>query len=374
MNAPFEVNIYPDSMIQSYPRLRLEKDTVLRNIERMAQKAKIAKVEFRPHFKTHQSHLIGSWFRDFGVTGITVSSLKMAEFFERDGWDDITVAFPVNFLEIDRINRLAKKIQLNLLITDPEMLQLLHGKLSTSINCFIEIDPNYGRSGIGISDFSRIELLISKLSEIKNLRFIGFYSHAGQTYKCENRLEVKELSSSIIYHLDKLKTYFGGTICFGDTPSCSVLDHFGSVDQISPGNFVFFDWMQHKIGSCTVEDIGVIMECPVVAKFEDRSEILIHSGAVHFSKEYVLNRDGSRNFGQVRDSNDQLSESNFVRSISQEHGIVACSTDFFRKIKVGDILQVYPIHSCLTANLMGAYITENDEIIHQFRSGAPYTD
>ena len=37
------------------------------------------KLSFRPHFKTHQSAEIGSWFRDFGVTRITVSSRESAD-------------------------------------------------------------------------------------------------------------------------------------------------------------------------------------------------------------------------------------------------------------------------------------------------------
>ncbi len=43
----------------------------------MAEKARINDVVFRPHFKTHQSHKIGQWFRNEGVNAITVSSIKM---------------------------------------------------------------------------------------------------------------------------------------------------------------------------------------------------------------------------------------------------------------------------------------------------------
>jgi D-serine deaminase-like pyridoxal phosphate-dependent protein len=70
----------------------------------IAQKHSLA---FRPHFKTHQSLELGNWFKDYGVTQITVSSLEMAEYFATQ-WNDITVAFPVNVLEINRINSLAK--------------------------------------------------------------------------------------------------------------------------------------------------------------------------------------------------------------------------------------------------------------------------
>ena len=98
------------------PTLLLDKQKCIRNIQRMVEKAKKNNVVFRPHFKTHQSHEVGRWFRNEGVTRITVSSLTMAEYFAQDGWKDITVAIPVNVHEKERINRLASTITLNLLV------------------------------------------------------------------------------------------------------------------------------------------------------------------------------------------------------------------------------------------------------------------
>ncbi len=37
------------------------------------------------------------------------------------------------------------------------------------------------------------------------------------------------------------------SICIGDTPCCSAADDFAAIDQISPGNFVFYDLMQSDI-------------------------------------------------------------------------------------------------------------------------------
>src|SRR6476620_10300974 len=86
------------------PTLLLDEARCRRNIERMASKARRSNVRFRPHFKTHQSAQIGEWFREAGVNAITVSSVKMAEYFASHGWDDITIAFPANWREIEAIN------------------------------------------------------------------------------------------------------------------------------------------------------------------------------------------------------------------------------------------------------------------------------
>ncbi|MFV0375749.1 MAG: hypothetical protein ACK5JD_00445 [Mangrovibacterium sp.] len=60
------------------PTLLLDKAVCLRNIARMAERAKAKNLKFRPHFKTHQSAVIGTWYRQFGVSSITVSSVQMA--------------------------------------------------------------------------------------------------------------------------------------------------------------------------------------------------------------------------------------------------------------------------------------------------------
>ena len=122
------------------PTLLLDEIKCKANIRRMTDKAKRSGVEFRPHFKTHQSHTVGRWFREAGVTKCTVSSIRMASYFAADGWNDITVAFPLNFLEANEINRLAGTIRLNLCIVSASALKGLLKNLKHPVKCFIEAD------------------------------------------------------------------------------------------------------------------------------------------------------------------------------------------------------------------------------------------
>ena len=110
--------------------------------------------------------------------------------------------------------------------------------------------------------------------------------------------------------------------------------------------------MQYRIGACNTSDISVVIKCPVVAKFNDRLELLVYRGAVHFSKEYVMHETGKPIYGQVINPLDSTDASNFIRSLSQKRGIVGCINDFFNIISIGDIIYIFPIHSCLSANLM----------------------
>ena len=113
--------------------------------------------------------------------------------------------------------------------------------------------------------------------------------------------------------------------------------------------------MQYKIGSCTLNQIAALMVCPVVAKHEHRLQIIIHGGAVHFSKESIKDREKTT-FGQLVNLDEKLNVSIipncYIKSLSQEHGIIQCDEASFQQFTIGDLMVIIPIHSCLTANLM----------------------
>jgi D-serine deaminase-like pyridoxal phosphate-dependent protein len=347
--------------MKAFPTLFVNEDIVRFNIRQMAEKAKACSVEFRPHFKTHQSHAIGHHFRDFGVKGITVSSLKMADYFIKDDWDDITIAFPVNVLAADYYDVLASKCDLKTLVISSDVVKRLDKGMSSTMGLYIEVDPDYGRSGVPVSQLDLISQLLATIEASDNFYPAGFYCHAGHTYKTRSKEGIEQIAIETLKKLKVLKQAFPDLpICFGDTPSCSVLNDFDPANQISPGNFVFYDWMQVQIGSCSPNEIAVYMECPIIEKFQDRNQVLIHGGAVHFSKDSVKIGD-ALSFGEPMLKH--LSEETYVASLSQEHGIVQCSPEVFSKLKVGEILKVFPIHSCLTADLMREYHTEDGKIL-----------
>ena len=132
----------------STPTLLLNTKQCRQNIKSMVNKAQNANILLRPHFKTHQSRKIGEWFRDEGIHSITVSSVKMAQYFAQDGWKNISIAFPVNLLEAHEINELAAKINLNILIAGTQIVPLIDEKISNELGAWIKIDTGYGRSGI----------------------------------------------------------------------------------------------------------------------------------------------------------------------------------------------------------------------------------
>lgn len=351
------------------PTLLLDKKRCLANIKAMAKKAATYDITLRPHFKTHQSHEVGAWLRDFGVTKITVSSLSMAAYFAADGWEDITVAFPVNILEINTINELAENIQLNLLVESLETIQYLDKNLINPIQVFIKIDLGSGRTGIQPDDFKLLDRLISVLQLSNLMKFAGFLGHAGQSYAARNLEQIKAVHEASLQRMnlvfEKYKDpYPHIEISIGDTPTCSRMDAFGCATEMRPGNFVFYDLMQEQIGACTMAQIAVAVACPIVALHPERQEIVIYGGGVHFSKDSYVHDIYGLCYGLVvEDLGDTwgMPISNvFLKKISQEHGIVKCTEEFIKNCKIGDILKILPVHSCMTVDLLGVEVIDNE--------------
>ncbi|PLX12886.1 MAG: alanine racemase [Marinilabiliales bacterium] len=340
----------------SKPTLLIDRYKVASNIDKMIKKAAEAGCVFRPHFKTHQSKEVGKIFREKGVNEITVSSVSMAEYFAEDGWNDITIAFPCNILEIYSINNLAKEVELNLMTDSNFTGDFLSKNLTSKCGLFIKIDIGYNRSGLEYNS-PEIDEIIKTCEQSNNLIFKGFLTHDGRNYSAIGKAEIERNLVEAINIFKRLKQKYPGAIfSWGDTPSCSLVEDLGFFDELRPGNFVYYDVMQYHIGSCSLDEIAVAVACPVVSINKSRSELVVYGGAVHLSKEFIAADNNFTLFGYVVniENNKWLNPINgaYVARLSQEHGIIKMPPKELEKFKPGDIVGILPIHSCLTANLL----------------------
>lgn len=358
------------------PTLLVDEQKCKANIRRMAEKARRHDLEFRPHFKTHQSTDIGEWFRNEGVNSITVSSVKMANYFAESGWNDITIAFPINLREIEAINRLSNKVSLTILISDPEVCKALQNSIEHPIEAMIEIDTGSDRTGFTIDQKGDLNEVITGISKINNLQFKGFYSHPGHSYSARSKEEIREIHAEVLAKMSDLVAGLSMqrdayTICIGDTPCSTVASTFKGIDQVSPGNLVFYDLMQAQIGSCTIDEIAVALACPIVAKYPSKNELVIHGGAVHLSKE-KLKKESKEHFGYpvylTGKGWEATNKNGFVKSLSQEHGIVTCTSEFMESVGIGELIGILPVHSCLTADLMSGYRVLEGRTLNHIRA------
>ena len=55
----------------------------------------------------------------------------------------------------------------------------------------------------------------------------------------------------------------------------------------------------------------------------------------------------------------------YLRSLSQEHGIVVVPETVDFDFRVGEIVKVLPVHSCMAANAMKRYLTTDGRWIER---------
>ena len=344
------------------PTLIVDRAVATANIQRMLEKARTAGAVLRPHFKTHQSLDVGRWFREAGVDRIAVSSVSMAQQFAADGWKDIMIAFPVNLREMEEINRLAGRNRLGLVVSAPGVMPVLAEKLRAPAEVYLKIDVGTHRTGFDPGDLDAIERALEQSAENPLITITGLVAHAGHTYHAkspEDILAIQKDSMELLNSLKKaLATEFPRLlISWGDTPSCSLATEFFGADELRPGNFVYYDLMQWKLGVCKREDLAAVMAAPVVAMHSERNEMVIYGGAVHLSKEQGLCPEGKPHFGMLVKLNEDgkwafPERTCYVRRISQEHGVISLPAEMMEQFKPGDLLGIVPVHSCLTADLL----------------------
>jgi D-serine deaminase-like pyridoxal phosphate-dependent protein len=293
----------------------------------------------------------------------------MAKYFYDDGWEDILIAFPFNILEINTINSFAPTVDLQLTVCSAAVTAEIGKAAKRSFGICIKIDSGYGRTGLDKAQIEEIKAIIVEINKFEALKFSGLITHAGHTYHASGAKEVIEIHEDSCNRLHEIKSILleenlvgddEFILSIGDTPSCSLANNFQKINEIRPGNFVFYDCMQEQIGSCSSGEIAVVLACPVVEKNADRLEILVHGGAVHLSKEFILDDAGQQYFGKVvlfqeGSWSDPISGT-WVGNLSQEHGIIKAEKHFFDHISPGMMLGILPVHSCLTMACMQKYI------------------
>jgi len=347
------------------PTLLVDLQKVENNIAAMSGKAEKNKVLLRPHFKTHQSTAIAEYYRNAGISAITVSSVDMACYFADAGWQDILIAFPLNWREMDEINELAAKIKLAVLIDNVESANFLMKNIRHELGVWIKIDTGLHRAGVWWQDLQQIEELIGMLRRSTKLHLQGVLTHAGQTYSANSPEEAKKAAiaskqavASVKEELNK-KGIHDIRVSIGDTPGCCLMDDFNGADEIRPGNFVFFDLEQWKLGACKSEQIAVALACPIVSKNTSRSELLIYGGAIHFSKE-SMRYSGKAIYGLLAGKRDELfnevQPDCMLIAATQEHGVLKVDSSTFSQYQIGDMVQIFPVHSCLTVQAMGEFL------------------
>jgi D-serine deaminase-like pyridoxal phosphate-dependent protein len=346
------------------PAFLVDQAIVRQNCETMREKARRSRVAFRPHVKTHKTIEIARMQAGDSTGPITVSTLAEAEFFAGHGFDDITYAVPISPGKLDRAAALARRIKrLNLLLDDFQTLQALqdfHAAHGIVFDVFLKVDSGYHRAGVDPDSPESVRLAVAT-AKSRAVRFHGLLTHAGHSYNSRNPEEIRKVASQETESLTRLRGYIAQQgvdkliRSIGSTPTTSVVEEFTDTDEVRPGNYVFYDAFQARIGACSFSQCAGSVLATVIGSYPQHGHFLVDAGALALSKDPGPDHiDRECGFGVVCDL--ELNRLPMkVTVLSQEHGKIQAEPAVLARYPVGTRLRIVPNHSCLTAAMYDTY-------------------
>jgi D-serine deaminase-like pyridoxal phosphate-dependent protein len=162
------------------PALVIDRDTLDRNIAKMAELARSKKVALRPHAKTHKSVDIAQRQIAAGAVGVCCAKLGEAEALTDGGIDSILITSPVVTAQaLARLAALNRRIRELIVVADnpANVAALAKAVGASTLKVIIDIDPGIRRTGVA-SPAAALELL-NTIREHRNLVYSGVQMYCG---------------------------------------------------------------------------------------------------------------------------------------------------------------------------------------------------
>ena len=343
------------------PCALVDLDRVERNCRRMKARIEQLGARLRPHVKTHKCPELARLQCGGEVGPITVSTLAEAEAFADAGFVDITLAVPIAPSRLRRAAALDARIErLHILLDDVETCDAAAATargLGARYSVFLKVDCGYHRAGVDPRSPSALALA-QRIVETQELELAGLLTHAGHSYDQRGAeaiaLVAEQERAAVVGFAARLRAagIEPGVVSAGSTPTATRTRSLEGVDEMRPGNYVFFDLHQSGIGSCTEDDIALTVLTTVIGSYPERRSALIDAGALAMSKDpgpsHLESHEG---YGRVTAADGAASPRPLkLTGLSQEHGKLGFGAPADAPA-AGALLRVLPNHSCLTAAL-----------------------
>jgi len=171
------------------PCLVLDKGRLKKNISYLHKRMEHLGVNLRPHGKTAKNIDVIKMALAGQPGGITVSTLKEAEYYSSHGIEDIVYAVGIAPVKLDRVADLIKKgANITLILDSIEQVRFAAAKAieyDLNIPVLIELDCDGHRSGVTLGDSLLMD--IGQLLNSENgVTLRGVLTHAGESYQCKS--------------------------------------------------------------------------------------------------------------------------------------------------------------------------------------------
>ncbi|MEM9386620.1 MAG: alanine racemase [Pseudomonadota bacterium] len=364
------------------PCLLLDLPRMRRNLERLSAHMERLGGHLRPHVKTHKSVPVAREVQRAGrVQGITVSTLREADYFFAHGFRDILYGAGITPNKIIHAADLLKQgCRLQLTVDSPEMAQACAqaGEAQgVTFPIMIELDTDGHRAG-ALPRSDRLIEVGRLLHSARHTELAGVMTHAGESYGCDTAQARKHLAQQerdrSLLAASRLRD--AGLPCpvvsVGSTPTAFAIDDLQGVTEVRAGVYTFFDLVMAGIGMCSLEDIALSVLVSVSGYQRERNWLITDGGWTALSRDRgTQSQRVDQGYGVVTDRNGTPLQDLVVVSTNQEHGVVSRREGDaplpWQELPIGSLLQVLPNHACATAAQYSHFhVVEDGEIIDRW--------
>ena len=366
------------------PAALIDEARLTHNITRMQQRMDGLGVRLRPHVKTAKSLAVARRQREAGARGITVSTLKEAEQFYADGFDDILYAVCIAPAKLPAVRAMRERgCKLTVLVDSLAAAQAVVAG-EHRFDVMIEIDTDGHRAGVEPED--PLLLAIGNTLHEGGATLTGVMTHAGASYELDTPDALAAMAeqerSRCVRAAERLRA--AGLPCpevsVGSTPTALSARHLQGVTEVRAGVYVFHDLVMANVGVCSFDEIALSVLATVIGHQTEKGWVLTDAGWMAMSRDRGTQAQAvDYGYGAVCDEDGRPLQGLIVSGANQEHGIVSrrdgadagASDDLVRRFPIGTRLRILPNHACATAAQFSDYavLAPEGRLQHWERSG-----
>ncbi len=342
------------------PALLIEKSVMERNIREMQKLADAAKINLRPHIKTHKSVYLARKQIKEGAVGIACAKTSEAEVFAKAGFKDIQIANIVVGKE-----KIACLFKLSLLtdalsccvdsVEGARRLSEVFSKSKKPLKVLLMIDCGYQRCGL--SEIDEIIYLAAVVQKLEGLDLKGITTHAGQAYAAKSSDEREKIALKegkfLVYVAEKLrdKGLKIEEVTVGSNPTARTVAKVKGITELRTGNYIFNDMIQVSLGTVSVDKCALSVLAQVIS-VPSYVRAIIDAGSKSLSSDQGAHGNKTlTGYGKIIGKKSKLAR------LSEEHGIIERKDE--EPFKIGEKIRIIPNHACATnAMFEKAYLVD----------------
>jgi D-serine deaminase-like pyridoxal phosphate-dependent protein len=328
-------------------------DVMQRNIDRMQAFAAAHDLDVRPHVKTHKCVEVGRLQVAAGAVGITAGNVGEAEVFAAAGFDDIFLAYPVwpSGTKGERIRRLAQTSRLRVGVDNQAAIDALADAMGGEpdrLQVVVEVDCGARRSGAppdAVGDLARA-------ARRRGLVPVGVYTYPGHgsAGPGSRRPAAQDQEAALAAAVRSLEGVglTAEVVSAGSTPT--VAFSTGSpITEIRPGEYVFCDLNNTRLGACSEDDIALFVAATVVSDWVP-DQVILDVGTK------AMGREGNPEIGYGGVAGTKA----VLAKLNEYHGFLAVPAGEPRP-GVGAVVPVVPNHVCpVVASFEELVVTDSE--------------